>query len=312
MEAYIETALDSCIINDMDKLEVLIMNDGSTDKTAEICQKYCDKYPDTFILVNKENGGWGSNLNMAVRMAKGKFFKEMDADDWYDTDNLQSLVTRLNDIDSDLVLTDHIYRYEDRIKENKPEWAEYAGKSFNMDEIKPFHFTIWDACYLTDVLRKNYINLPKHTLYTDTLLVMYQMAKISKATFIKDVVYNYRLDRDGQSMNVESLKKHYKDLVKVVVKSMEFYNKADNKNNKHVKGKFLSTYILFFHYFLWIGNCKEVKKSLMYIDYRLKNEAPELYKETNKAKRVRMLRMSKYLALPLLVKFQKWKDDKEK
>lgn len=75
MEKYIERALKSCIIENIEKIEVLIMNDGSTDNTAKIAQKYCEKYPGSFVLINKENGGWGSNINQAVQIANGKYLK---------------------------------------------------------------------------------------------------------------------------------------------------------------------------------------------------------------------------------------------
>lgn len=312
MEDYIEEVLDSCIIQEMDKLEVLVMNDGSKDRTAELTQKYCDKYPDTFKLVNKENGGWGSNLNRAVHMAHGKYFKEVDADDWFETENLQKLIGELEKTDADLVLTDHRYCHSDGIRENNAEWAEYAGQLLNMEDLKSFYFCIWDASFLTEKLVKNYLNLPKHTLYTDNLFIMYQLPKLKTAYFIKDVVYNYRLDRDGQSMNVESMRKHYKDVVRVLSKAIDFFNMSEeNKKNPHVKGRFYATYIIFFHYFMMMGNDKDVKRALKYIDQKMKYEAPELYEETGKAKRVKLLRQTNYVAYPAVVKIQKWKDDHE-
>lgn len=75
MEKYIERALKSCIIENIEKIEVLIMNDGSTDNTAKIAQKYCEKYPRSFVLINKENVGWGSNINQVVQIANGKYLK---------------------------------------------------------------------------------------------------------------------------------------------------------------------------------------------------------------------------------------------
>lgn len=312
MEEYIEKTLDSCIIKDIDKLEILIMNDGSTDRTAELCQPYCDKYPDSFILVNKENGGWGSNLNMAAHLAKGKYFKEMDADDWFETENLQKLVLKLEDIDADMVLTDHRYCYTDKTVDNNAEWAKYTGEIHEMKDIKPFYFSIWDAAFLTSKLSADYINLPKHTLYTDNLFIMYQLPKIETAYFMSDVVYNYRLGRDGQSVNAESLRKHYKDLVSVLVRALKYYNAGDNKENIHVREKFISTYYVFYEYFLRMKCDKEIKKAIRYVEYRLKKEAPELYKETNKAKRLRLIRMTGYAAYPVASKIQKMKDKRMK
>ena len=76
VEAYLEDCLESFVNSEvMDDIEVLIVNDGSSDNTAKIAQRYADKYENTFRLINKENGGHGSTINTGVREAKGKYFK---------------------------------------------------------------------------------------------------------------------------------------------------------------------------------------------------------------------------------------------
>ena len=72
-----------------DELEILIVDDGSKDDTAEIAKKYEERYPNTFKLVTKENGGWGSTLNKGIEIGTGKYFKQLDGDDWFDKDNLE-------------------------------------------------------------------------------------------------------------------------------------------------------------------------------------------------------------------------------
>ena len=73
-------------------IEVLIINDGSTDNTACIAARYPEKYPEIFRLVNKENGGHGSAVNCGISEAKGKYFKTVDGDDWVDTGALRELI----------------------------------------------------------------------------------------------------------------------------------------------------------------------------------------------------------------------------
>ena len=95
MEDYLGEALESCMIPSVDKIEVLIMNDGSTDHTEDIANTFCDRNPETFRLVTKPNGGWGSNVNLATQLATGKYFRILDADDWFDKENLEKFVQRL-------------------------------------------------------------------------------------------------------------------------------------------------------------------------------------------------------------------------
>ena len=93
VEAYLEDCLESFVNSEvMDDIEVLIVNDGSSDNTVKIAQRYVDKYENTFRLINKENGGHGSTINTGVREAKGKYFKVVDGDDWVDTRSFIHLV----------------------------------------------------------------------------------------------------------------------------------------------------------------------------------------------------------------------------
>ena len=94
VEAYLEDCLESFVNSEvMDDIEVLIVNDGSSDNTAKIAQRYVDKYENTFRLINKENGGHGSTINTGVREAKGKYFKVVDGDDWVDTRSFISCIS---------------------------------------------------------------------------------------------------------------------------------------------------------------------------------------------------------------------------
>ena len=105
-EPYLKKCLDSFWDTAiMDKIEVLIVNDGSSDQTVQIAQAYVKRNPGMYKLINKENGGHGSVINIGSKLASGKFFKVIDADDWVVTDNLAAFVECLEKCDADIVLT---------------------------------------------------------------------------------------------------------------------------------------------------------------------------------------------------------------
>ena len=103
VQAYLEDCLESFVNSEvMDDIEVLIVNDGSSDDTATIAERYVSKYENTFRLINKENGGHGSTINTGAREARGKYFKVVDGDDWVDTRSFIRLVKLLKEIDADI------------------------------------------------------------------------------------------------------------------------------------------------------------------------------------------------------------------
>lgn len=113
MEKYIKQTLDSLVCDEyMDKLEVLVIDDGSKDDTAAIAKTYEDRYPGTFRVISKENGGHGSALNKGIELATGKYYRPLDADDWVDTSALKAVIAEMEAHDADMVLTNFRKVYE--------------------------------------------------------------------------------------------------------------------------------------------------------------------------------------------------------
>ena len=106
VEKYLRQTLDSCLVPEiMDRLEVLIVNDGSKDGTADLAREYTARWPETFVLIDKENGGYGSTFNAAVRVATGKYFRLLDGDDWFDRDGLRDFIGVLEKAEEDMIIT---------------------------------------------------------------------------------------------------------------------------------------------------------------------------------------------------------------
>ena len=108
---FLDKGLSTFIMEDkemMDKLEVLIVNDGTKDNSVEVAQKFVDRYPNTFKIINKENGGHGSAINTGVENVTGKYFKCVDADDWVYTDALERTMKILEKEDFDALIQSFI------------------------------------------------------------------------------------------------------------------------------------------------------------------------------------------------------------
>lgn len=82
----------------MQRLEVLVVNDGSKDNSSAIAHEYQDKYPDTFRVIDKENGNYGSCVNRGLKEATGKYIKILDADDWFDNEQFSLFVEKLKNM----------------------------------------------------------------------------------------------------------------------------------------------------------------------------------------------------------------------
>ncbi len=96
---YIRKCVDS-LLPSPEQVEVIIIDDGSTDETGRIADEYAAKYPDTIKVVHQENGGHGEGINQGIRHATGKYFQVVDSDDWFDTEALQKLLREMESMEA--------------------------------------------------------------------------------------------------------------------------------------------------------------------------------------------------------------------
>lgn len=118
MEQYLERCLSSLIIDkkQMSLLQVLVINDGSKDRSSEIAHSFEKKYPNSFTVIDKENGNYGSCFNCGIELAIGKYVRLLDSDDWLNTDGLSDFLNKLKVIDTDVVVTKYTNQYIDGSK----------------------------------------------------------------------------------------------------------------------------------------------------------------------------------------------------
>lgn len=248
MEQYIRQTLDSLIDEEIiDELEIFVVDDGGTDRTLEIAQEYAEKYPQSIFPIHKENGGYGSTVNYSIAHATGKYFKLLDGDDWFETENLKKLIEQLRMINSDIVITTYFQCIENGPKkENKLTDGYALNTDIAICEIEIRRvFGMWGITYKTEILKKCDMQLPLHCLYTDQIFSTIPFAEANTIRFVDCAVYCYRIGRDGQSVGKEARIKHIGDNIKVCDFLLDFYEaqkKCSTVNIRYIKRRIV-TYI---------------------------------------------------------------------
>ena len=299
VEKYIRETLDCFLVPDiMDDLEILMVNDGSKDSTPEICDEYVRKYPETFVLVNKENGGWGSTVNKGIEVATGKYFKQLDGDDYFDRGMLTDFVRILKEHDEDLIYTN--YRSFDDETGKLIENVEVPNKSlvnkhFDLDELglDRMNFTLaMHACtFRTAMLQEFPIDITEHCFYTDIEYLLKALLRVKTVFFYPISVYCYRLGREGQSASVTGFRKHYKEHLAVTLKLLNIYGSLSvNDNLKDLIFRRIKEMVDYQYYvFLNLEPTAEHAAELREYNNTLKLQYPAFYK-TDK-KRVKAFRL---------------------
>lgn len=298
VEKYLENTLNSleCSDNVKKYLEVIIEDDGSTDRTFDIAKKYEKLYPDVYKAVHKENGGYGSTINNSIKLANGKYFKQLDGDDWFDTEHLEDFLSWLLKVNSDFVITPYYNCFED-------------GKIELVDNCKPLksreedislmnlcgNFAMHELTIKTELLRKNNINITEGCFYTDNEYTFLPLMYAKTVIKYEQPLYCYRLGREGQSVSIKGVQKHYQDAFIVAEKMYKAYE--NNKERITVLDKIVKhklNYITDTVYTYCLISSPQ-KEKLKKFDDDLKNKYEDIYKETYAIKKVKVLRLSKFL-----------------
>jgi len=218
MEKYLDKCLTSLIVPDeyMELLEVLVVNDGSKDNSSAIAHRYEDKYPQTFRVIDKENGNYGSCVNRGLKEATGKYIKILDADDYFNNTNWECFLTSLKCIDSDLILTDFIIVDENDLLQE--EWVydiiQKVPLAFK-DIAEKINIQMHAVTYKRKLLTEMKYHQTEGLSYTDTEWIMIPMMKVCTVYYNPICIYHYLQGRTGQTVSKDSLIKKYPERLRV-------------------------------------------------------------------------------------------------
>ncbi len=234
-ESDISRCLDSLINSGvLEKLDVVVVNDGSKDQTSKIVKEYVEKYKDSIHMIDKENGGHGSTINSSIKVAEGKYYKILDSDDWVDSNNLAKLVCYLEANNVDLVLnpyhevaySDHSVKKMVEMERNQLEYEiKYDIKKLSEKCVLFMH----SLTFKTDVIKKMGSIIDEHCFYVDMEYSIFPMLYVRNFVYLDYSVYQYLLGSQTQSMNIQNMIKRREQHLKVIKRLIEFYNNNESK-----------------------------------------------------------------------------------
>lgn len=300
VENSLEKAVYSILnASNAELVEIIIVNDGSIDNTLDIAEKLKNQFPDIIRIINKDNGGYGSTIEASLSIATGRYFKLLDGDDLFDTEELENYLGALLSSEEDMIISPFLECYlngktvrkEFHYKENQT----YGASSLSED------FTMHSLTYKTDILKQIDLKFPHHCLYTDNLFCFIPLYHVRNFKYIDRNVYRYSLGAEGQSVSKANLIKHIDDISNVVDNALDYYNNTsiDNGAECIITRKLSRIYYAYIYTALLCPPCNNTKRQIVKMEKRVKNNNPEIYHTIQNLKMTSM-RMSNYVLYPVV------------
>ncbi|NBH83618.1 glycosyltransferase family 2 protein [bacterium C-53] len=210
-ESYMKRCIDSLLAGGED-VEIIIVDDGSTDGTAGIADEYARQYPSVVRAIHQENGGHGQAVNTGMRNAKGLYFKVVDSDDWVKEEAYLKILSVLREIIGgdrvlDMLISNFVYEKEGAIRKKVMTYhsALPQDEIFTWDKVRHFrkgqYMLMHSVIYRTRLLRECRLELPEHTFYVDNLFVFQPLPYVQTMYYLDVNFYRYYIGRDDQSVN---------------------------------------------------------------------------------------------------------------
>lgn len=232
---YMRPCIESLLTADQ-PCEILLINDGSTDETGAIAHEYAAAHPQV-QAIDQPNANWGGVVNRGLELARGTYFKIVDSDDHLDTAALHRVLETLAlaveaDNAPDLLITNYVY---DRITDRSQHTIHYrslfpAGRVFRWKDMgKPGidqFIMVHASWYKTEVLRRSELQLPTGISYMDSHFVLHPLPFVETIFYLDVDAYHYIIGRDGQSVEIEVVKRQIDQQLKASYMAIDGYDYA--------------------------------------------------------------------------------------
>lgn len=210
---YMEKCIESLVVGG-EEVEILVVDDGSADGTAEIADRLQERYPGIVRAIHQPNKGHGGAINTALENAAGMYFKVVDSDDKVKASAYRSILDKLREYKDaeekiDLLISNFVYDKEGQAHKKVMQYrsALPVNRMFTWDETRHFkkgqYILMHSVIYRTELLRECGLRLPEHCFYVDNIYVFNPMPSVKNMYYLDINFYYYFIGRDDQSVNQE-------------------------------------------------------------------------------------------------------------
>ncbi len=291
---YMDTCIESLLACG-DDIEVLIVDDGSSDQTPEKADEWERREPERVRAIHQENGGHGAAVNAGLAHATGLYFKVVDSDDWLDKGAMEKVMAYLRSQrertqPTDMVVANYVYEkvYEDTSQtmryrnvfpvEREFDWSESG--TFNASHYLLMHSVIYRTALLKDIGLK----LPEHTFYVDNIFVYVPLPHVKSIYYLDVDMYRYFIGREGQSVQEETMMRRIDQqlrITRIMIDAVDVESVEPKMLRKYMEN-YIAMMMCICSVFLRMKETPEDDEKLQGIWDYLKQYDHELYKKVRR------------------------------
>ena len=226
-----------------EEVEIIIVDDGSSDRTAEIADDYAEKYPTIVKAIHQENGGHGQAVNTGIKNATGLYFKVVDSDDWVNEQAYRQVLDTLRRFvygkdTLDMLITNFVYEKQGAKHKKVMNYNLALPKNeiFTWSDVKVFvagqYILMHSVVYRTELLRDCKLELPEHTFYVDNIFVYEPLPHVHTMYYLDVNFYRYFIGRSDQSVNEQVMIGRIDQQIRVTKLMLGYYDVTKIQNKK--------------------------------------------------------------------------------
>lgn len=230
---YLARSVESVCKQSYSNLEILLVDDGSTDGSEKICDEYA-KRDSRIRVIHKKNGGPSESRNMAIEQAKGEYVAFVDGDDWIDTNMYENMYLALQKGNADLAVCSYKQISVNYVQDTSTDTILYferdeALESFIKEEEEvQIQNAAWNKLFKRELLKE--LRFPVGKLYEEIVFTTKLLHMARRVVYLNQCYYNYVVDRVGSIMNTGMNKRIFTDQIPLYYEKRKYLQSIERQD----------------------------------------------------------------------------------
>ena len=280
---YLPCCLDSLLAQSYQKLEIIVVDDGSGDDTGAVCDRYAREHENIKVIHLQKNEGPSGARNKGLAMAKGDYIGYVDGDDWAEPDMYEAMLNACEEQETDIAICSYREVGAGNAKEN------FSGNRYVLTQEEAleiyicdnsqFHIyhSVWSKLFRRSVIEK--LEFPAGRKSEDIIYTTRALLNISSCVFLDTPYYNYRVNRKGSIMNEQVRERRFRDEIPFWREQIEYLRKAGFSELSQKAAYYFYRRLLFYYVDFRDRKMKTAGEELVKLLRMEKSQVKRIYQE---------------------------------